>query len=119
MLRLDAVRVPEDKPVRSLGLDSLMALELRNRLERQLRMKLSATLVWNYPTVAKLAEFMQKRLEENRQASRPEEPRSQRSDEPVLEERTLETGGGLSASEMLEAELLEAEALLNTQAGAP
>jgi acyl carrier protein len=119
VLRLDAERVPEDKAVRSLGLDSLMALELRNRLERQLHMKLSATLVWNYPTVAKLAEFLQKRLEENRQGARPEESRAQHGAESRSEDRVVAADAGLSASELLEAELLEAETLLNAQAGAP
>ncbi|HEX3660931.1 MAG TPA: type I polyketide synthase [Acidobacteriaceae bacterium] len=119
VLRLDAERVPEDKAVRSLGLDSLMALELRNRLERQLHMKLSATLVWNYPTVGKLAEFLQKRLEENRQGARPEESRAQQRAESRSEDRVVAADAGLSASELLEAELLEAETLLNAQAGAP
>lgn len=38
-----------------MGLTSLLALELRNRLERALGRPLSATLAWNYPTVTKLA----------------------------------------------------------------
>jgi acyl transferase domain-containing protein/NADPH:quinone reductase-like Zn-dependent oxidoreductase/NAD(P)-dependent dehydrogenase (short-subunit alcohol dehydrogenase family)/acyl carrier protein len=119
VLRLDAERVPEDKPVRSLGLDSLMALELRNRLERQLHMKLSATLVWNYPTIAKLAGFLHKRLEENRQKGSSDELPAQPSKVPAAPEPVSTTAGVLSSSEMLEAELLEAETLLNTQAGAP
>jgi acyl transferase domain-containing protein/acyl carrier protein len=119
VLRLDVERVPEDKAVRSLGLDSLMALELRNRLERHLHMKLSATLVWNYPTIAKLAEFLQKRLEENRQKGSSDELPAHSSKAPVAPEPVPATAGVLSASEMLEAELLEAETLLNTQAGAP
>jgi NADPH:quinone reductase-like Zn-dependent oxidoreductase/NAD(P)-dependent dehydrogenase (short-subunit alcohol dehydrogenase family)/acyl carrier protein len=118
VLRLDSERVPEDKAVRSLGLDSLMALELRNRLERQLHMKLSATLVWNYPTVAKLAEFLQKRLEEDRQTGRSAERPAQHSQAEAAEEAPSASAETLSASELLEAEMLEAEALLNMQAGA-
>lgn len=38
-----------------MGLTSLLALELRNRLERALGRPLPATLTWNYPTVAALA----------------------------------------------------------------
>jgi len=42
----------------ALGLDSLMALELRNRLELNLGVILSATLIWGYPTIAALAPFL-------------------------------------------------------------
>jgi acyl carrier protein len=118
VLRLDVDRVPEDKPVRSLGLDSLMALELRNRLERHLHMKLSATLVWNYPTVGKIAEFLQKRMEESRQKGRSDDARPLHVEAAPAEERVLATTEAHSASEMLAAELLEAETLLNTQTGA-
>ena len=44
-----------DQPMESLGLDSLMALELRNRLETALGITLPAALVWAYPTTSALA----------------------------------------------------------------
>ncbi len=46
-----------------MGLDSLMALELRNRLEAETGLKLSATVAWNYPTVARLAEHLAERMD--------------------------------------------------------
>ena len=55
ILRLDPARVDAEAPLKSLGLDSLMTLELRNRLEADYGLRLSATLVWNYPTIAALA----------------------------------------------------------------
>ena len=38
----------------SMGLDSLMALEFRNRLETLVGRSLPATLAWNYPTIDRL-----------------------------------------------------------------
>jgi acyl carrier protein len=55
ILRLEPARIDAEAPLKSLGLDSLMTLELRNRLEHDCGLHLSATLVWNYPTIAALA----------------------------------------------------------------
>ncbi len=55
VLRQAPSRIETTKPFRSLGLDSLMGLELRNRLETELSLQLPASVVWNYPTVQSLA----------------------------------------------------------------
>ena len=62
VLRLSPARVPLDRPLKSLGMDSLMALELRNRLERRTGLSLSPTLVWNHPTVVAVGEHLATRL---------------------------------------------------------
>jgi phthiocerol/phenolphthiocerol synthesis type-I polyketide synthase C len=54
--------IDHDRPMESLGLDSLMALELRNRLEASLGTTLPAALVWAYPTIHDLAGAMCERL---------------------------------------------------------
>ncbi len=54
VLRLAPARLDAHKPLRALGFDSLMTIEFRNRLEAGLGLRLPATLVWNYPTVADL-----------------------------------------------------------------
>jgi acyl carrier protein len=58
VLRLAPDRVDPQMPLTALGFDSLMALELRNRLEISLGLKLSVTIVWSYPTVAAQAAFL-------------------------------------------------------------
>lgn len=51
-----------DQAMESLGLDSLMALELRNRLEANLGIALPAALIWAYPTVSTLAGALCERM---------------------------------------------------------
>jgi acyl carrier protein/NAD(P)-dependent dehydrogenase (short-subunit alcohol dehydrogenase family) len=114
VLRLDSERVPQDKALRSLGLDSLMALELRNRLERNLRLKLSATLVWNYPTITAIAAHLESRLAA-RLPGESEAPNF--STTSAATTKTQPSGpqsepDNKSIAEMLEAELLGAESLL-------
>ena len=119
VLRLNGERVPEEQTRAFSGVGFSDGPGVTNRLERHLHTKLSATLVWNYPTIAKLAEFLQKRIEDNQQKGRSDEPRVQQPEVPVAGERAVARAEALSASEMLETELLEAETLLNTRAGAP
>jgi NADPH:quinone reductase-like Zn-dependent oxidoreductase/acyl carrier protein len=54
VLRIAPGRISLQQPLRELGIDSLLTLELRNRLESSFRLTLSATLIFNYPTVAAL-----------------------------------------------------------------
>ena len=55
VLKLSPARIDARKTFGSMGLSSLLAMELRNRLEVALQRPLSATLAWNHPTVAALA----------------------------------------------------------------
>jgi acyl carrier protein/short-subunit dehydrogenase len=62
VLRLNADQIDLDKPLRAMGLDSLLAVEFRNRMEADTGLSIPTTLIWNYPTVAKLAPQVAERL---------------------------------------------------------
>jgi myxalamid-type polyketide synthase MxaE and MxaD len=62
ILRLPAQRLDRRTPLGSYGLNSLMALELRNCIERDLQLPLSATALWNYPTLTALGEHLLGRI---------------------------------------------------------
>jgi myxalamid-type polyketide synthase MxaE and MxaD len=58
VLKLPAARIEMKKPLGNLGLTSLLAMELRNRLEALVERPLSATLAFNYPTLEALIAFL-------------------------------------------------------------
>jgi phthiocerol/phenolphthiocerol synthesis type-I polyketide synthase B len=60
VLKLAPDRFDDQTVLGDLGLSSLRAIELRNRLETALGMPLPATLAWNYPTVAALADYLER-----------------------------------------------------------
>jgi NAD(P)-dependent dehydrogenase (short-subunit alcohol dehydrogenase family)/acyl carrier protein len=71
-LRMPSSKIGADQALGTLGLESLMAIELRNRLEADLKLKLSATLIWNYPTISQLTTYLAGRLNLVQDTSTPE-----------------------------------------------
>jgi NAD(P)-dependent dehydrogenase (short-subunit alcohol dehydrogenase family)/acyl carrier protein len=63
VLKLPPARIAPSKPLGSFGLDSLMAIELRTRLETVLDISLSATFVWSYPTLAQMGPYIAEKME--------------------------------------------------------
>jgi acyl carrier protein len=66
-------RIDEDEAFHDLGLDSLMAVELRNSLASSLDMQLSPTLVLDYPTLRTLTGFLLAEMFESRRAASSDE----------------------------------------------
>jgi hypothetical protein len=50
------------QPLREMGMDSLMAVELRNALGRGVERTLPATLAFDYPTVESITEYLARGL---------------------------------------------------------
>jgi myxalamid-type polyketide synthase MxaE and MxaD len=62
IVRIPPNRIDVNKPLQYLGLDSLMGLELKNSLQASLGVSLSATMVFNYPTVALLSQHLAEKI---------------------------------------------------------
>jgi myxalamid-type polyketide synthase MxaB len=76
-----------------MGMDSLLSLQLRNRLQSELNCPLPATLTMNYPNVNALVEHLGKTLDLFSGASpaaRPAEPAVRRVDVDRLSEDEAE-----------------------------
>jgi acyl transferase domain-containing protein/SAM-dependent methyltransferase/NAD(P)-dependent dehydrogenase (short-subunit alcohol dehydrogenase family)/acyl carrier protein len=59
IMRLDDEgNITDERPLRDLGLDSLMAVEMRNALAARIGVKLPATLLFDQPSVSALAAFL-------------------------------------------------------------
>lgn len=91
VLKLDPSRIEPSKPLGLMGVDSLMALELRNRLESDLGVAFSATLVWNYPTIVEMTPYVAGKIGialavEPSAAPADELPKASRPLDNVLEE---------------------------------
>jgi hypothetical protein len=79
-----------------MGLDSLMAVEFRNRLVVSLKRPLTATLLFDYPNLGRLADYLEER------------DASQQPGTPVKEDSFAETLDSLTdaqAEELLKEEL--------------
>jgi phthiocerol/phenolphthiocerol synthesis type-I polyketide synthase C len=54
VMRVDEASLSHELPFMQMGLDSMMSLELRNRLEEAFETHLSPTLLWTYPSINQL-----------------------------------------------------------------
>ena len=75
VLALPTARIDDDAPLHSLGLDSLMAVELRNLLGSELALarRLPATIAFDYPSVAAITGYLATELDFEPAASASEQ----------------------------------------------
>ena len=71
VMRLELAAIRPTTPLEELGLDSLMGLELANRLGSMLGLELAATTLWNFPSPAELATHLEDRLGLDEQVAGP------------------------------------------------
>ncbi len=113
VLRLDGSRIAATTRMGTLGLDSLMAIELRNRLEASTGLTLSVTMMWNYPTPAQLADYLGEKLTASLGiATKSPEPEPAPPAEPSQFEQTLEAADDDALADMLDAQLAALEDLV-------
>ncbi|MET9293131.1 type I polyketide synthase [Streptomyces sp. NPDC003077] len=62
VLRVEADRLDADTSLVTLGLDSLMAIALRNRLQRATALDIPSTVMWTHPTASALTHYLLDRL---------------------------------------------------------
>ncbi|HTB51097.1 MAG TPA: type I polyketide synthase, partial [Solirubrobacteraceae bacterium] len=90
------------RPFKELGFDSLMALDLRNRLAVETGLRLTATLVFDYPAPALLAEHLLAELDGTRAEVPVRRTSSARVDEPIaIVGMSCRYPGGVSSPEQL------------------
>jgi acyl carrier protein len=107
-LRLPIARIDPHKPFKAYGMDSLTALEFRNRIEAATGATLSATLVFNYPTIQQLETFLREKLRDHLP-----QPSGAPAEAPAADPATDELGALLDEVENLSDE--DARKLLNDE----
>ncbi|WP_394839471.1 SDR family NAD(P)-dependent oxidoreductase [Pendulispora rubella] len=92
-----AAAVQTDRALRELGLDSLLAVEVRNRLAAASGLRLQSNLLFDYPTANALAGFLSSRIDGSRPA---EQPPRMHDDEvrPAIPSKAVEA---MNASELI------------------
>ncbi|MDG4666919.1 type I polyketide synthase [Mycobacterium sp. 236(2023)] len=75
----DAVDV--DMPFPELGLDSMMAMNLLRDAKALVRVDLSATMLWNHPSISQMSDFVADLLAPTQQPAEEPEPEAAEADE--------------------------------------
>jgi acyl carrier protein len=95
----------DDAPLSDAGLDSLLAVELRNVLGKSLGMSLAATLLFDHPSIEALSEFLWSELREDEGPAEKPDP---------VEKPAAHTEGPAVLAEIAELSDAEVELLLSS-----
>ena len=60
--KIPSSKIKEDDTFKSIGIDSLMALQLKNKIQVDYQLNLNIASVWSHPTVEKYANFIAEEL---------------------------------------------------------
>ncbi|QQR98564.1 MAG: acyl carrier protein [Sphingobacteriales bacterium] len=60
--KIPVTKLKIDETFKSLGVDSLMALQLKNKIQSDFNITLNVSSVWSYPTVEKYANYLSDEL---------------------------------------------------------
>jgi acyl transferase domain-containing protein/acyl carrier protein len=93
-----------DRPLRELGLDSLMAVELRNALAADTGLSLPPTLIFEHPTIAALGELLETRMGFGPAASEAPAPETHapwKADEDLVHSRVRELSEDDAMAELM------------------
>jgi NAD(P)-dependent dehydrogenase (short-subunit alcohol dehydrogenase family)/acyl carrier protein len=86
-------RLKEDTTFKRMGIDSMMALQLKNKLQAELKLKLTVSTVWTYPTIDKYVEFLGKELKlKDKYQAQEVKPTTSNVDDMSLEDVMRELG---------------------------
>lgn len=61
--KIPVPRIKEDATFKSIGVDSLMAVQLKNKLQSATGLQLAVSSIWAYPTVEKYSDFIVSELD--------------------------------------------------------
>jgi malonyl CoA-acyl carrier protein transacylase/short-subunit dehydrogenase/acyl carrier protein len=61
--KLPKANIKEDITFKSLGIDSMMAVQLKNKMQESFEMQIAVATIWSYPTVEKFSAFVVEELQ--------------------------------------------------------